>query len=95
MLVCCLAVRTELSSTCPEVIKLEFILKLKIKRNDWLLAGHGSASSHSLRFILSFRLNSSFITSGPGPYLESTKDCFDLDYDTLSQHANGVSLAGR
>ena len=22
----------------PEVIKLEFILKLKIKRNDWLLA---------------------------------------------------------
>ena len=22
---------------CPEVIKLEYILKLKLKRNDWLL----------------------------------------------------------
>ena len=34
-----------------EVIKLEFILKLKIKRNDWLLV-HVSASSQSLRIIL-------------------------------------------
>ena len=40
----------------PEVLKLEFILKLKIKRNE----------CHSLRFILSLRLYSSFITSGPG-----------------------------
>ena len=42
-----------------KVIKLEFIFKLKIKRNDWLL------SSQSLRFILSLRLYSSCITSGP------------------------------
>ena len=33
-----------------EVIKLEFILKFKIKHNDWLLADM-SASSQSLRFI--------------------------------------------
>ena len=32
-----------------EAIKLELILRLKIKRNDWLL-------SQSLRFILSLRL---------------------------------------
>ena len=49
-----------------EVVKLRFILKLKIKRNeikrnDWLLA-----SSQSLCFVLSLRLYSSFITSGPG-----------------------------
>ena len=35
---------------------------------QWLAAcGHMSASSQSLRFILSLRLYSSFITSGPGP----------------------------
>ena len=43
-----------------EVIKLEFILKLKIKCNDWLLA-----DSQSLCFILSLRLYLSFITSRP------------------------------
>ena len=48
-----------------EVIKLEFILRLKIKRNDWLLADT-SACSQSLHFILSLRLCSSFITSRPG-----------------------------
>ena len=37
-----------------EVIKLEYSLKLKIKSNDWL---HMSASSQSLRFILSLRMN--------------------------------------
>ena len=41
-----------------KVIKLEYILKLKIKRNNWLLA-----SSQSLCFILSIRMYSSFITS--------------------------------
>ena len=45
-----------------EVIKLEYSLALKIKRNDWLLA---SARSQSLRFILSLRKNSNFITLGP------------------------------
>ena len=35
-----------------EVIKPEYSLKLKIKRNDWLLADV-SASSQSLSFILS------------------------------------------
>ena len=34
-----------------EVIKLEFILKLKIKCNDWLLACHVFASGQSLRFF--------------------------------------------
>ena len=38
-------------------MKLEFILKLKIKHNDWL---------QLLRFILRLRLYSSFITSRPG-----------------------------
>ena len=49
----------------PEVIKLEYSLKLNIKRNDWLFCGHVSVSSQSLRFILSLRMNSSLITSGP------------------------------
>ena len=35
--------------SCLEVIKLEYILRLKIKRNDWLPCGHVSASSQSLR----------------------------------------------
>ena len=71
-----------------EVIKLEYILKLKIKRNDWLLVdtswvhsqtqnkaqwlaacGHVSTSSQSLRFILSLRMYSSFITSRPDLFL--------------------------
>ena len=43
-----------------EVIKLEFKIRLKIKRNDWLLA-----SSQSLRFILSLKLYSGFITLRP------------------------------
>ena len=46
----------------PEAIKLEFILKLKIKRNNGLLVDT-STSSPLLRFILSLRMNSSFITS--------------------------------
>ena len=44
-------------------MKLEYRLRLKIKRNDWLLV---DTSSQSLRFILSLRMNSSFITSRPG-----------------------------
>ena len=44
---------------CLEVIKLVFTLKLKISRDDWLLAD----SNQSLRVILSLRLYSSFITS--------------------------------
>ena len=48
-----------------EVIKLEVTLRLKIKRNDWLLADTVSASRQSLRFMLSLKLYSSFITLGP------------------------------
>ena len=48
---------TELLEPGLEVKKLEYSLKLKIKRNDWLLM------DTSLRFILSLRINSSFITS--------------------------------
>ena len=44
-----------------EVVKFEYSLKLKIKCTDWL-----PASSQSLHFILSLRINSSFITSRPG-----------------------------
>ena len=44
-----------------EVIKLEHSLRLKIKLKEWMLADV-SASSQSLRFILSLRMNSSFIT---------------------------------
>ena len=55
-----------------KVIKLGYSLRLKIKRNDWLLADNYlqaelSASSQSLSFILSLRINSNFITSRPGP----------------------------
>ena len=52
-----------------EVIKLELILRLKIKRNACLLAdtltacGHESACSQSLCLSLSLRLYSSSITS--------------------------------
>ena len=45
--------------------KLEYSLRLKIKCNDWLLADV-SACGQSLCFILSPRMNSSFITSRPG-----------------------------
>ena len=44
----------------PEFIKLENSPKLKIKAYDWL------HKQQSLRFILSLRMNSSFITAGPG-----------------------------
>ena len=53
----------EVSKHGHEVIKLEYNLKLKIKCNDWLLAyrcpqaAQMAASSHSLRFILSLRMN--------------------------------------
>ena len=68
------------ASSGPEVIILEFILKLQIKCNDWLLADmcpqaanhcalYMSASSQSLGFIWSLRLYSSFINLGPGIYL--------------------------
>ena len=55
-----------LGGSGPEVIKLEYSLRLKIKHNDWLLV---SASSQSLCFILSLRMNSSFTASGPGKCL--------------------------
>ena len=42
---------------CLEVIKLEYSLRLKIKRNDWLLVD----------FCL--RMNSIFVTSRPGDIL--------------------------
>ena len=42
-----------------EVIKLEY--RLNIKPNDWLLAD----TRQSLHFVLSLRINSSFITSRP------------------------------
>ena len=49
---------TQVQKPCLEVIKLEFILRLKVNSNDV------SASSQSLRFILSLRLYLSFITQG-------------------------------
>ena len=80
LLIDCLVLLTMLVGPCFEVIKLEYSLRIKITRNDWLLSdtsqaqnkaqllaacGHVSASSQSLRFILSLRMNSSFITSRP------------------------------
>ena len=50
----------------PEVIKHQFILKLKIKRNYWLLADMCPQAANHCYFILCLRLYSSFITSGPG-----------------------------
>ena len=41
------------SPTGLEIIKLEFILRLKIKRNDWLLADTcPQAANHSALFLL-------------------------------------------
>ena len=50
-----------------DVIKLEYSLKLKIKRKNWLLSDL-IESSQSLRLFLSLRVYSSFITSRPGSY---------------------------
>ena len=50
----------------PEVIKHDYSLKLKIKHSYLAACGHVSASSQSFRFILSLRMNSNCITSGPG-----------------------------
>ena len=49
-----------------EVIKLEFMFRLKNKAQRLAACGHVSTSSQSLRFILSLRLYSSFITPRPG-----------------------------
>ena len=49
-----------------EVIKLEFILRLKIKLNDWLIADTCPQAANHLAFILSLSLYSSFITSRSG-----------------------------
>ena len=48
-----------------EVIKLEFILRLKIKRNDWLFADTCPQAANHCAVILSLSLYSSFITSRP------------------------------
>ena len=61
-----LLILTEEERTGLEVMKLEFILKLKIKRNVWLLADMCQQATKLLRFILSLRLYSSCITSRPG-----------------------------
>ena len=48
-------------SNRPQVIKLEYSLKLKIKLNDWLLADMcPQAANHCALFL---RMNSRFITS--------------------------------
>ena len=57
-----------------KVIKLEYILRLKIKRNDWLIADT-CLSSQSLHFILSLRMNSRFITSRPDDEWIFPGDC--------------------
>ena len=49
-----------------KVIKHEYSLRLNKKVQGLAACGHLSASSQSLRFILSLRMNSSFITSRPG-----------------------------
>ena len=54
------ASEVSMSSNGPGVIKLEFILKLKIKRHDIC----PQAPNHCA--FLNLRLYSSFITSGPG-----------------------------
>ena len=58
-----------------EVIKHEYSLKLEIKRSAWLLADTWllSASSQSLHFILSLRMNSSLITWRPGCHVGPLK----------------------
>ena len=48
------------------VINLEFILKLIIKHNDWLLADMCPQAANDCALFLSFRWYSSSITSRPG-----------------------------
>ena len=53
----------------PEVIKHKFILKLKIKRNDWLLADTcPQVANHCtlLLYYFEFETVPKFYTSGPG-----------------------------
>ena len=47
-----------------EVIKLEYILRIKIKRYDWLLADMCPQAANHCAF-LSLTMNSSFITARP------------------------------
>ena len=64
-----------------EVIKLEFILKLKINCTDWQLADMCLVhSSQSLSFILSLRLKQSFITPRPDQFCAGFKFCTFLQY---------------
>ena len=53
-------------TTGLKVIKLEFILKLKIKHSGWLLAYTCRQAANHCTYILSLRMNLSFINSGPG-----------------------------
>ena len=49
----------------PEVINLEYSVKLKIMRNDWLLADTCPQAANHCPLFLSLRMNTSFITSRP------------------------------
>ena len=51
--------------TWPLGYKLEFILRLKIKGNDWLIKDTCPKAAKHCAFILSPSLYSSFITSRP------------------------------
>ena len=66
---------------------------------QWLAAcGHVSASSQSLRFILSLRMNSSFITSMPGVSLHTSRKSSLLVFDVVKystpNFTTNVSLVG-
>ena len=49
-----------------EVIKLEYSLRLKIKRNDWLPLRTRVREQPIIALYFELRMNSSFIISGPG-----------------------------
>ena len=59
---------TSKSETYSGGYKTEVQSKAQNKAQRSAACGHVSASSQSLRFILSLRINSSFITSGPYIY---------------------------
>ena len=52
-----------------KVIKLEYILRLKIKRNDWLIVDTCPQAANHYALFLSLRMNSSFINLRPGGWL--------------------------
>ena len=65
-----------------EVIKLEYSLRLKIKRNDWLLVDTCPQATNHCDLFFGLRMNSSFIITRPG-LLDTTNMSIFLTFDQM------------